>query len=84
MHGKFDSVNDAFGGQVARQRRAILSEGKEFEIVFDFLCEHENAKNIPKSERTGTPFEIALEIVSDRYNMSADNVRRIYKNSKLG
>ena len=82
MQRKFDSVDDAFGGQVARQRQAILSEDKEFEIIFDFLCEHEKAKKIPKNDRTETPFEMALEIISDRYNMSTDNVHRIYKKSK--
>ena len=82
MHGKFDSLDDAFGGQVARQRQAILSEDMQFEIAFDLLHEIKESKKIPKSERTGTPFEMALEIMSDRYNMSTDNVRRIYKKSK--
>ena len=85
MRRDFNSVDNAFGGQVARQRQAIKGEDRDFEIVFDLQCEHAEIKEIPKSERKrpGTPFEIALVIVADRHNTSTDNVRRIHKKSKL-
>ena len=83
MRGDFNSVDNAFGGQVARQRQAIKGEDRNFEIVFDLLCEHTETKKIKKSDRTGTPFEMALVIVADLHNTSTDNVRSIYKKSKL-
>jgi hypothetical protein len=83
MNGTFESVDAAFGDKVARQRQAIASEEKSYEIVFDLHCKHLEMKELPKGERIGTPFEMALNFVANQYNMSTDNVRRIHKKAKI-
>ena len=83
IRGDFSSLDEAFGGRAATQRNALGREERDFEVVSDLLYELEKTKKIRKAERTGTPFEMAEEIIADRYNTTTDNVRRIYKMSKL-
>lgn len=79
MNEEFNSLDRAFGGSVARQRNALLVEGRDYEIVSDFLEELERAREFPPEH--GTPFEQALRIVAAAYKTSEHNVLRIYKKS---
>lgn len=82
MRGDFNSIDKAFGGQVARQRQALQRKNIEFDIAFDYLCALDEAQEIDKSDRSGTPSELAIEKVAYIHDMGTENVRRILKNSK--
>ncbi|GGI76257.1 hypothetical protein GCM10007973_11350 [Polymorphobacter multimanifer] len=74
------SLDEAFGGQMARQRQALVSAQKQFEIAFHVITEMQRLQMISTADRgPGTPFEIACEIVAEHWAISVDNVRRIYK-----
>ena len=67
-----NSLDQAFGGKVARQRQARAAD------------ERRRLGAMEPDERgvVGTPHEIACEIVAEKLNLSVENVRRIYKDSK--
>ncbi len=78
-----NSLDEAFGGRVARQQQARRAADQQYEVAFSLLIEMRRLQRMPPTERgPGTPFEIACEQVAQELNMSVDNVRRLYKNSK--
>lgn len=79
----FGSLDEAFGGQVARQRQARQAADQQYEVAFLVVVERERLRAMNKSERgSGTPHEIACEQVALQLGMKVDNVRRLYKDSK--
>ncbi len=83
FHNHKQSLDDAFGGKTKRQRAAIHIQERDNEVLFDFFGALEQAREIPREQRAGsTPFKIAVENTAIKHNMSKENVRKIYKNSK--
>ena len=83
MGGGAESLDAAFGGKTKRQRNAIESEMRDYEIVFDLMGAFEKSRKMPRAERgKNTPFELAVECVAKEHELSEDAVRRIYKKSK--
>lgn len=78
VNGIVPDLNNAFGGQVARQRKNLLQQQKDMEVLWTLYDEWERAKQASATE-VGTPFERAVEQTANALQMSADNVRRIYK-----
>lgn len=76
-----NSLDTAFGGRVARQRNAMAEEEKTGEIVFEHIVARKAAKKVPRSERTGTPSEIASEAVARQVGVSEESIKRRYKNA---
>jgi len=77
------SLDEAFGGTVARQRQARVAADRQLEVVFLVVSERQRVRNLKGSDRgNGTPHEIACENVAEQLAMSVDNVRRLYKDSK--
>lgn len=79
-----NSLDQAFGGKVARQRQARAAATREREVAWMVMDERRRLGAMEPDERgvVGTPHEIACEIVAEKLNLSVENVRRIYKDSK--
>lgn len=79
----YKSLDETFGNRTATQRNRIINEGRNFSIVFDIQVAMGEAKKMKKSNRgKETPFEWATENVAEKYNMSVETIRDIYKKSK--
>jgi hypothetical protein len=82
MRGDARSLDEAFGDRVARQRNRLVAVPRDRQILWDFLAELENCQEeAPSARGAGNPFEIAAERVAEKHRMSAENVKRIYKES---
>lgn len=80
MSSQTNSLDAAFGGQVARQRNRLRELDRDWDVLWDFIQELERVRAEPRSKRgKGSPYDIAVERVAEKLGMSADNVRRIYK-----
>lgn len=77
---KTNSLDQAFGGRVARQRNALMQADADYEAVFAHIVAQRKAKGLPKADRSrATPFEVATAEVADEFGTSEENVRRKYK-----
>lgn len=74
-----NSLDQAFGGRIARQRNAIEERDKTGEIVWQHIMARKEAKNQPQEKRSGTPFEIATEEVASRAGVSDESIKRRYR-----
>jgi len=97
MRGNAESLDAAFGGKTATQRKRIEINERDYVVVFDLISfmrtekerrneERDLAKRAgrPRPRFAGTPFEHAVEAVAKRHGLDEENVRRIYKKSKSG
>ena len=75
------SLDQAFGGKAAGQRRKPRAQGHEFEVAFWMINEMTGWKDGMGGE-PGVNYETACERVGERLGMSADNAHRLYKNAK--
>ena len=77
------TLDEAFGGKVARHRQARHAAARQFEIAFLVTAEMQRLRAIPKAKRgNGTPYELATQAIATDLGMSVDNVCRLYKASK--
>jgi len=82
-----ESLESAFGGKTASQRRALQQTEDDYEVLFDYVVTLEEAQDQKQAERAkgtatkSTPSEVAAEQVAARYKMGADNVKNIVKKS---
>jgi len=79
VDGDTNSLDEAFGGRIARQRNRILERHRSWTVLWRLEREKEKVAGKPPSERgAGTPSEIAVERVAEYFEMSTQNVRRIF------
>ena len=96
MRGDSESLDAAFGGKTATQRNRIITEERDYGVVFDVIShmrtERERRdkerqlatrKGRPRPRFKSTPFEIAVDVAAKRHKLDDENVRRIYKKSRL-
>ena len=78
------TLDQAFDGQVARQRQARVTADLQFAVAFDVYAERQEMRKLKPSQRgRRTPYEMACINVAKKRKMSVDNVRRLYKDSKV-
>ena len=81
---ELNSLDQAFGGKVGRQRQAILTAKAEYEVAFEIFAERKRLQGMTKKERgNGTPHEMACVSVAKKLGKSVENVRRIYQDSQV-
>jgi hypothetical protein len=80
--GRSASLDHAFGGQTRRQWRSIKTAERNYRIGLEYQRELQEARQQPKSERTGTPSESACAKTADSHSLTEDNVRRIVRIAK--
>jgi hypothetical protein len=83
MTEQLNSLDEAFGGRIARQRNRIVESARDYEVLFAFLGELERLQKRDKSDRDDTPYALAAERVAVLFKTSRSNVERIYKKSKV-
>ncbi len=77
------TLDAAFGGSVASQRRALFSQNEIGEITFDVRVERDRLRAIPRDQRgNGTPHELACAAVAEERGVSEETIKRAYKLSK--
>lgn len=92
MSKEVNSLDEAFGGRIARQRNTLLQKEDDWDVVFDMIEETRDLKQKKRQHKTngskrrnpgdgvvGTPFENATEKVGNAYKISDQTVRKIYK-----
>ena len=83
MDGNCCSLDEAFGGRTVRQRNALNTADRDYAVIFAYTLALEKAREMRKEERShSTPSECAETDVAERFGMSAENVRRIWKASR--
>jgi hypothetical protein len=77
---ELNSIDQAFGGSVARQRNRLREERTDWAVIFRLEGQIELAKEQSRRDRgAGSVLEIAIERTADKMKMTPANVRRIYK-----
>lgn len=80
MNEETNSLDQAFGGKVARQRNRFRESEREGHVLWELMRAKEKIEvQAPEERGPGTAFEIAVERVAEKLGMSPDNVRRMYK-----
>ena len=80
MAGQYNSLDEAFGGRVARQRNAFRAQDAAFSVSWDIFAQREKARELSSFERSKSiPSECALVEVGKKRGMGPDNVRRTWK-----
>ena len=82
MQGDHASIDLAFGGGVARQRKTIKRVGSDDAILWDLITTWDEIKMTPNRSRGQTPYEEAVCEIAQKHNKSEDTIRDIYKRSK--
>jgi hypothetical protein len=77
-NGEASSLDAAFGGKIAQRRNSVLTRERDCEILWDFINEVSRIRE-DKLARSGTPFEMALDLVAEKHRISPETVRKIYK-----
>lgn len=83
MNEETNSLDQAFGGSVARQRNRLREFARDGHVLWELMRVKEELEAQTPSERgPGTTFEIAVERVAEDLGMSPDNVRRMHKKTR--
>jgi hypothetical protein len=76
--GEASNLDAAFGGKIGQRRNSILTRERDRQIVFDLVEERSRIKQ-EKLAHHETPFEMACALTAEKYGMSPETVRKIYK-----
>jgi len=77
---ELNSLDQAFGGSVARQRNRLREEHSDWAVIFRLEGQIELVRAQSRRDRgAGTVTDIAIERTADKMKMTPSNVRRIYK-----
>jgi hypothetical protein len=79
LEGQHTSLDAALGGKVAAQRKLIDYQSHNRKVLFAVVNELKAARPIPKHQRHVSPLQHAFEEVAEQLEMSAENVRRIWR-----
>jgi len=76
------SLDDAFGGQTRRRWQSIKTGDRNYRIALDYQREWKEARQQPKSGRTGTPSERAYSKVAELHSLKEGAVRLIVRKAR--
>lgn len=83
LNQEAESLEDAFGGQMKRQRQAIDRALQVDEVTFAMTVEMKRLNALSPAERgPGNVYAIASETVAEQAGMSDGNVGRLYQLSQ--
>lgn len=78
-----NSLDQAFGGKVARQRNALRTADQMWSVIFDLIGFIEEGKALSGSDRSqSTPFEYGVSKTAEQYGLSEDRVHQLYVQSQ--
>lgn len=74
-----NSLNEAFGGRIARQRNALREYERCGEVAFDVIARMRELQREDRKGRRETPYETAVAEAAQKHGLEEDNVREKYK-----
>lgn len=77
-----NSIDQAFGGRIARQRNSLIQDDLNAETAFEVAVGKRAAGQVPRARRAGSPFEEGVAAAAERLGVSDEAIRSRYKNTR--